>query len=89
MKKLAVMVSGGGTNLQSIIDGIANGKIAGEIVLVISSKPGVYALTRAENCLLYTSRADPKAGFDPGVQIIDGRRSWNRRIKKLPIKMRV
>ncbi|MBC8537409.1 phosphoribosylglycinamide formyltransferase [Christensenellaceae bacterium NSJ-63] len=48
MKKLAVMVSGGGTDLQSIIDGIANGKIAGEIVLVISSKPGVYALTRAE-----------------------------------------
>ena len=60
MKKLAVMVSGGGTDLQSIIDGIANGKIAGEIVLVISSKPGVYALTRAEKAGIPAKVSSPR-----------------------------
>ena len=42
--RIAVLVSGGGTNLQALID--ANLQ-AGEIVLVISSRPGVYALERA------------------------------------------
>ena len=44
--KIAVLVSGGGTNLQALID--ANLQ-AGEIVLVISSQAGAYALTRAAN----------------------------------------
>jgi len=48
MKKIAVFVSGGGTNLQSIIDAIADGKITnGKIDIVISSKSDVYALERA------------------------------------------
>ena len=50
MKKtrIAVLVSGGGTNLQALIDAEAHGEIGnGEIALVISSKPGVYALERA------------------------------------------
>jgi len=42
------MVSGGGTNLQALIDGVADGRIAGaRIALVLSSKDGVYALERA------------------------------------------
>lgn len=46
--RIAVLVSGGGTNLQALLDAQRDGKIsAGEIVLVISSKPGVYALERA------------------------------------------
>lgn len=53
MKKtvnIAVLVSGGGTNLQAIIDFDADGKLeSGKIVKVISSKEGAYALTRAEN----------------------------------------
>ena len=50
MKKtrIAVLVSGGGTNLQALIDAERAGKIPhGEIVLVLSSKEGVYALERA------------------------------------------
>ncbi len=48
--KIAVLVSGGGTNLQALIDAQNGGIIkSGEIVAVISNKPGVYALTRAEN----------------------------------------
>jgi len=47
--KIAVLVSGGGTNLQALIDAEKNGKIPhGEIKLVIASKPGVYALDRAD-----------------------------------------
>ena len=47
--KIAVLVSGGGTNLQAIIDAIASGKITNtEIALVISNKEGAYALKRAE-----------------------------------------
>ena len=47
-KKIAVLVSGGGTNLQALIDAEKAGKLGGgEITLVISSKPEVYALERA------------------------------------------
>jgi len=46
--KLGVLVSGGGTNLQSIIDHIESGYIDAEIAVVISSKQGVYALERAK-----------------------------------------
>ncbi len=48
--RIAVFVSGGGTNLQALIDAAASGVIKhGEIVLVVSSKPGVRALERAAN----------------------------------------
>ncbi len=48
--KIAVLVSGGGTNLQARIDAQGRGEIPhGEIVLVISNKADAYALTRAEN----------------------------------------
>ena len=46
--KIAVFVSGGGTNLQALIDAEKAGKIPhGEIALVVASKPGVFALERA------------------------------------------
>jgi len=48
MKKIAVLVSGGGTNLQALIDAQARGEIlGGSIAAVIASKPGVKALDRA------------------------------------------
>ena len=48
--KIAVLVSGGGTNLQALIDAEQAGKIkSGEIVLVISNSPTAYALERAKN----------------------------------------
>ena len=50
MKKIAVLVSGGGTNLQALIDAEKRGELGnGKITLVIASKPGVYALERAAN----------------------------------------
>ena len=48
--RIAVLVSGGGTNLQALIDAQKSGIItSGEIVLVASNKADAYALTRAEN----------------------------------------
>ena len=50
IKRIGVLVSGGGTNLQALIDAEkAGGLGGGKIALVISSKPGVYALERAKN----------------------------------------
>ena len=47
--RIAVLVSGGGTNLQALIDAQKSGIIkSGEIVLVVSNKTGAYALERAE-----------------------------------------
>ena len=49
LKKIAVLVSGGGTNLQALIDAERGGELGqGKIVTVIASKEGVYALERAE-----------------------------------------
>ena len=49
MKNIAVLVSGGGTNLQALIDAEKRGELGcGKISLVIASKPGVYALERAK-----------------------------------------
>lgn len=50
MLRAGVMVSGGGTNLQAILDAIDSGKITDtEICVVISNNPGAYALERARN----------------------------------------
>jgi len=58
MKKarIAVLVSGGGTNLQALIDAQLSGIIkSGEIVLVISNNPGAYALERAAKAGIETA----------------------------------
>lgn len=50
MKNIVVLVSGGGTNLQALIDAQNRGEIKnGKITCVISSNPNAYALTRAQN----------------------------------------
>ncbi|MBQ8381534.1 MAG: phosphoribosylglycinamide formyltransferase [Clostridia bacterium] len=49
MTRIAVLVSGGGTNLQALIDAERRGELGeGKITLVLASKPGVYALERAK-----------------------------------------
>ena len=55
MKKIAVLVSGGGTNLQALID--AQGKVltSGKITLVISNNADAYALERAKNASIDTA----------------------------------
>ena len=50
MLRVGVMVSGGGTNLQAILDAVEEGRIINaEIEVVISNNPGAYALERARN----------------------------------------
>ena len=63
MKKIniAVLVSGGGTNLQALIDAQKSGIItSGEIKLVLSNNPDAYALTRAKNADIKTAVCDKK-----------------------------
>ena len=61
--RIAVLVSGGGTNLQALLDAQRDGKMPhGEIVLVVSSRAGAYALTRAENAGVAAHMLCPQAG---------------------------
>ncbi|MCC8140517.1 MAG: phosphoribosylglycinamide formyltransferase [Lachnospiraceae bacterium] len=65
MLKLAVLVSGGGTNLQAIIDSIADGRITNaQIVSVISNNKNAYALTRAEEAGIPAQCVSPKDYVD-------------------------
>ena len=72
--KIAVLVSGGGTNLQALLDSEQSGALhSGEIVLVVSNKPGAYALTRAEKArveALTLTRKDcgGQEGFEAALQ---------------------
>lgn len=61
MLKVAVLVSGGGTNLQAIIDGVKNGTITNtSIEMVISNNKNAYALTRAEENGIEAKGISPK-----------------------------
>lgn len=61
MQKIAVCVSGGGTNLQAIMDRIEDGTIKNtQIAVVISNKPGAFALERARNKGLPAVSISPK-----------------------------
>lgn len=64
--KIAVFVSGGGTNLQALIDAEKSGIIkSGEIVLVLSSNPKAYALERAKNAGIKGVTVSRKECADP------------------------
>ena len=58
MNRIGVLISGGGTNLQAIIDACETGKISGQVALVLSNKDGVYGLERAKkhNIPYYVSK---------------------------------
>ena len=67
LKKIAVLVSGGGTNLQALIDAEKDGIIrSGRISLVVSSSPDAYALTRASNAGIKTLVIDKSLHPDRG-----------------------
>ena len=66
--KVAVLVSGGGTNLQAILDATKSGVIRNaEIALVVSNNPNAYALTRAENAGVPTAIVSGKEYPDQAV----------------------
>ncbi len=71
LKRIAVLVSGGGTNLQALIDAQKSGIIkSGEIVCVVSNKPGVYALERAKKAGIETkviTRQESGERFDEDI----------------------
>ena len=72
--RIAVLVSGGGTNLQALLDSEQSGALhSGEIVLVVSNKPGAYALTRAakagvEGVTLTRAACGGQEGFEAALQ---------------------
>ena len=66
--RVAVLVSGGGTNLQALIDAQEKGIIkSGRIALVVSSNPDAYALTRAKNAGIPTFVAEKGSGFEKSI----------------------
>lgn len=89
--RLVVMVSGSGTNLQAVLDAVGSGRLAAEVVAVVSNRAGVRALERAaaagvpsvhvaanpgEARADYDARlADVIAGFDPDWIVLAG---WMR-----------
>lgn len=60
-KRIVVLISGSGSNLQALIDAAEMGGINGDIVAVISNKPGVYGLTRAQDANIPTEVIDHTA----------------------------
>ena len=63
--KLGVLISGSGTNLQAIIDRIADGTLDATIELVVSSRPSAYGLKRAEAAGLQTLTLSKEIYADP------------------------
>lgn len=70
--KIAVLISGGGTNLQALIDATLQGTVKGDIAVVISDKENVYGLQRAKNynieAITVSKKSfDSKAKFDAEI----------------------
>ena len=76
--RIAVLVSGGGTNLQALIDAQGNVLKSGKIQLVVSNVPGAYALERAKNAGIATEVVSKKelgsqqAFEEKLIEILDG-----------------
>ncbi len=90
--KIAVLISGSGSNLQAIIDAVASGHIDAEIVGVLSNKANAYGLTRAENANIPTAVIshhdyDGREAFDAAMQT--QLQAWNSEIVVLAGFMRI
>lgn len=72
--RFGVLISGGGSNLQSILDACASGQIAGEVAVVISNRADVYGLERAERAGVTAVFIDPKS--------YDGSAAYNHAIRE-------
>jgi len=69
--RIAVFISGGGTNLQALIDGYKAGILSGKVVWVVSSSAKAYGLTRAENESIETFVFKPKKYPTPEAAAAD------------------
>lgn len=71
--RIAVLVSGGGTNLQALMDAQSRGElVSGEIKLVVSNNPGAYALERAkkagiESCVISKKQLGSQQAFEEAL----------------------
>ena len=78
-KRIAVLVSGGGTNLQALLDAQARGELhGGRIAAVISSNPEAYALTRAEQAGIpgyVMARKNYKSNQEMTLALVDSLRA--------------
>lgn len=88
MLNIAVLVSGGGTNLQALIDAVQAGGVRGRIALVVASRPDAYALERAakagiptrvvcrrdcaDEAAFDTALLDALAQAEPGLVVLAG-----------------
>ena len=81
MKRLAVLASGHGTNLQAIINNVKKGSIKADLVLVISDQQKAFALKRAQRAGIPTLYADPKK--------LAGRSAYDAYLVKVLKKARV
>ena len=76
MKRLAVLVSGNGSNLQAILDACASGSVNAHVVAVVSDKPDAFALTRATDSKVeFVCAHTKKPGGD--------RRAWDESLADL------
>lgn len=64
MKKIVVLISGQGSNLQALIDAQQQGRISGKISAVFSNNPAAYGLERAESAGIPHHALDAKAFTD-------------------------
>jgi formyltetrahydrofolate-dependent phosphoribosylglycinamide formyltransferase len=68
MKRLVVMISGSGTNLQALIDAARDGRLSAQIVAVVSNRKSAYGLMRAQNAsiptLYFPLKPYTEKGFD-------------------------
>ena len=67
MKRVAVFISGSGSNLQALIDAVRAGELAAEIVLVVSNRKAAYGLVRAEQAEIPTLYFPLKVYRDQGL----------------------
>ena len=90
MLNIAVLVSGGGTNLQALLDSEARGENpSGKIGLVVASKPGVYALERAasfgvESAVVSRKDYADSAAFDTALlEVLQSHPNVGERVKAI------
>lgn len=77
--KIGVLISGGGTNLQSIIDNVKNGSINGEIKLVVSNREEAYGLTRGRDAGIESIYLDRKLFSSEGEYNIELIKEFKKR----------
>ncbi|NCA67343.1 MAG: phosphoribosylglycinamide formyltransferase [Clostridia bacterium] len=76
MKKIAVFVSGSGSDMQSVIDSIKTGELRAEIVLVVASREGIFAIERAQKegieCVVFDKKnySDLNAMYDTIIEAL-------------------